>query len=98
MKKRRIGVIGAGEPSREIYSIAEEVGREIASRGAMLLCGGLGGVMEAACKGAKSNNGQTIGILPGKSIDEANSYVDIPIATGLADARNVFDQQVPTRK
>jgi uncharacterized protein (TIGR00725 family) len=46
--------------------------------------------MEAACKGAKSNNGQTIGILPGKSVDEANSYVDIPISTGLADVRNVI--------
>jgi uncharacterized protein (TIGR00725 family) len=90
MKKKRIGVIGAGEPSQEIYRIAEEAGKEIASRGAVLICGGLGGVMEAACKGAKSNKGETIGILPGKAIDDANPYVDIPIATGLADARNVI--------
>ncbi len=90
MRKRRIGVIGAGEPSQEIYRIAEEAGREIASRGAILICGGLQGVMEAACKGAKSKNGITVGILPGTSSGDANPHVDIPIVTGLNDARNVI--------
>lgn len=61
----------------------------MARRGAILICGGLGGVMEAACKGAKLAGGMTIGILPGDSRDAANPYVDIPIVTGLGYARNV---------
>lgn len=85
-----IGVIGGGETSEEIASIAEEVGRELAKRGCTLVCGGLQGVMEAACKGAKSAGGRTIGIIPGRLRYEANRYVDIPIVTGLGYARNVI--------
>jgi len=85
-----IGVIGAGFCSAEIAALAEEVGREIARRGAVLVCGGLGGVMEAACRGAKAEGGLTIGILPGTNRHEANPYVDIPIVTGLGEARNVI--------
>ena len=66
------------------------IGREIAKIGAYLVCGGLGGVMEEAAKGAKDYGGKTIGILPGKDKKSANSYIDIPIVTGLSYARNVL--------
>jgi uncharacterized protein (TIGR00725 family) len=85
-----IAVIGAGDPTAEIASLAEQVGRELARRGIALVCGGLEGVMEAACKGAKSVGGTTIGILPGSSPESANRWVDIPICTGLSYARNVI--------
>jgi uncharacterized protein (TIGR00725 family) len=84
-----IAVIGGSEVSPQIAGLAEEVGREIARRGAVLVCGGLGGVMEAACKGATEAGGLTIGILPGENRREANSYVQIPIVTGIGYARNV---------
>jgi len=87
-RKPLVAVIGAGSCSEEIYSLAEETGREIAIREGIVVCGGLLGVMEACCKGAQSAGGVTIGILPGKSIDDANRYVDIPIATGQGIARN----------
>jgi hypothetical protein len=90
MERIRIGVIGSNLCSNEVSKLAFEVGKEIANAGAILLCGGLGGVMEAACQGAKSAGGLTIGILPGYSDAEANRYVDIPIVTGLSHARNVI--------
>lgn len=83
-----IAVIGGHSCPPDIAKIAEEMGREIARMGATLICGGLGGVMEAACKGAKSCGGKTIGILPGHDKKEANPFVDIPIATGLGYMRN----------
>ena len=86
----QIGVIGSGYCSKEIESIAEDVGREIAKRGAILLCGGLLGVMEAAARGAKMEGGITVGILPGFKKDEANKYIDIKIPTGLSEARNII--------
>ncbi len=84
-----IGVIGGSEISPQVAQLAEEVGREIARRGAVLVCGGLGGVMEAACKGASDEGGTTIGILPGDDRRTANPYVKIPIVTGIGYARNV---------
>ncbi len=84
-----IGVIGGSEVSPEIARLAEEVGREIARRDAVLVCGGMGGVMEAACRGASDAGGLTIGILPGDSRRTANPYVKIPIVTGIGYARNV---------
>jgi len=84
-----IGIIGGGSCSEEIAKLAEEVGEELARRGAALICGGHGGVMEAACRGAKRAAGLTIGILPGTDPGEANPYIDIPIATGLGQARNL---------
>jgi len=84
-----IGVIGGSEVSPQIAELAEEVGREIARHGAVLVCGGLGGVMEAACRGAKSEDGLTIGILPGDNRQDANPHVQIPIVTGIGYARNV---------
>ncbi len=85
----QIGVIGAGQCSLEIAKLAERVGEEIAVAGAALVCGGLGGVMEAAARGAKKAGGTTIGILPGFSKEEANQYIDFFIVTGLSLARNV---------
>ncbi len=85
-----IGVIGAGECSKDMAEIAEKVGRGIAKRGAVLVCGGLGGVMEAACRGARSEGGITVGVTPGFSKSEANRYVDIPIVTGMSHARNII--------
>jgi uncharacterized protein (TIGR00725 family) len=84
-----IAVIGGSQPSSEEAKLAEAVGRELAKRGAILVCGGLGGVMEAACKGASSEGGITVGILPGDSRQAANPYVQIPIVTGIGYARNV---------
>ncbi len=84
-----IGVIGGSEVNAQVANIAEEVGREIARKGAILVCGGMGGVMEAACKGASDEGGLTIGILPGDSRKAANRYVKIPIVTGIGYARNV---------
>ncbi len=86
----KIGIIGAGTCSKEVYQTTEKLGRLIAERGDTLICGGLGGVMEAAAKGAKSKDGTTIGILPGLSAEDANPFIDIPIVTGLSHARNVI--------
>jgi hypothetical protein len=70
--------------------IAYEVGKEIADRGAVLICGGLGGVMAEAAKGAKERGGLTVGIIPGEDPDSANPYIDIPLPTGLGFTRNVL--------
>ena len=88
-KKRFIAVIGSGECSAPEAELAEAVGRELARRGAVLVCGGLGGVMEAACKGANDEGGVTIGILPGDNSSLVNPYVQFPVVTGLGYARNV---------
>lgn len=85
-----IGVIGGSVCSKEIEKIAFEVGERIAKNGAILVCGGLGGVMKAAAKGAKSAGGTTIGILPTQTKKDANPYIDIPIVTGMSIARNVI--------
>ncbi len=85
-----ISVIGAGYCDNNIYSIAEDVGRLIAQKGAVIITGGLGGVMEAASKGAKEAGGTTVGILPGFSKEEANPYVTIPVITGMSHARNII--------
>jgi len=89
-KKRFIAVIGSSDCTPEEARLAEEVGRELARKDAILVCGGLGGVMKAACRGASSESGLTIGILPGGSRQTANQYVKIPIATNLGEARNVI--------
>lgn len=85
-----IGVIGAGSVDASGAVLAEEVGRLIAEKGAILICGGLYGVMEAACRGAYQNGGITIGVLPGEDAGTANPYVSIPIVTGLSHARNII--------
>jgi uncharacterized protein (TIGR00725 family) len=85
-----VAVVGSAKCSAEVAALAEAVGREIARQGAVLVCGGRGGVMEAACRGAQAEGGTTVGILPGADRREANAYVDIPIATGLGEARNTI--------
>jgi uncharacterized protein (TIGR00725 family) len=87
---RKIGVIGDAVCSEKIMGLAEEVGREIAKRKGVLVCGGLTGVMEGAARGAKKEGGLTIGIIPSESADDANPFIDIPIVTGLRDARNII--------
>ncbi len=87
----RIGVMGPSFCSPEIYNLAREVGFHIGRQGAILICGGRSGVMEASARGAKEANGTTIGILPGESAAEANPYIDIPIVTGLGNARNAIN-------
>lgn len=89
-RRELIGVIGSGGPDREAADLAYQVGRGIAEAGFGLICGGLGGVMEAACRGAVEGGGLTVGILPGNDPAEANPFVAIPIATGMGVARNVI--------
>lgn len=88
--ERIIGVIGAANASEEEKRTSEEVGVLIAKGDCFLLCGAMGGVMEAACRGAKSAGGTTIGILPGSEASSANRFIDIPIVTGMGEARNVI--------
>jgi uncharacterized protein (TIGR00725 family) len=85
-----IGVIGSSVDEEELNRLAYEVGRHIANRGAVLLCGGLGGVMENACRGAKEAGGLTVGVIPGEDKEDANPCVDIPIVTGIGKARNMI--------
>jgi uncharacterized protein (TIGR00725 family) len=84
-----VAVIGDGFCSAETARLAEEVGRHLAEQGATVICGGLGGVMEAVCRGAKRAGGLTIGVLPGRDRRGANPYVDVPIVTGMGEGRNV---------
>jgi uncharacterized protein (TIGR00725 family) len=84
-----IAVVGGGLCSPQEAAVAEAVGRLLAEAGVALICGGLGGVMAAACRGARLAGGLTIGVLPGFSAGDANPYVDIPIVTGLGEARNL---------
>jgi len=88
--KKIVAVIGGNRCSSEAAQLAEEVGRELARQGAILICGGMGGVMEAACQGASAEGGVTIGILPGDKAQAANPYVQIPIVTGMGYARNII--------
>jgi hypothetical protein len=86
-----VAVIGGQSGvSDEAKKLAREVGRLIAEHDAYLICGGMEGVMEAACRGAKEAGGTTIGVLPAGSKSDANPFVDIPIATGMGTARNVI--------
>lgn len=86
----KIGVIGGENPQENILKLAYETGKEIARNNGTLICGGLSGIMEYACKGAKEEMGLTIGILPGISEADSNPYIDIPIVTGIGYARNMI--------
>jgi uncharacterized protein (TIGR00725 family) len=85
-----ISVIGGGSCTEKEAGIAEETGRLLAQHHAIVVCGGLGGVMEAVARGANSNGGTTVGILPGDDPAAANSHIAIPLATGLGEMRNVL--------
>lgn len=85
-----VAVVGASDASDEQRREAHAAGRRLAERGAVLVCGGRGGVMEAACQGAKEAGGTTIGLLPGLERAEANVFVDVPIPTGMGEMRNAL--------
>jgi uncharacterized protein (TIGR00725 family) len=87
--RKQIAVVGGGVCSPEVAEDARRLGRLIARQGHILLCGGLGGVMEAACCGAQEAGGLTVGILPGER-EQANACLDIAIATGMGHARNAI--------
>ena len=87
---KHIGVIGAGECSEKTYQLARKLGSEIGKKGWILVCGGLGGVMEAAARGCAEAGGMTVGILPGLDKTSANLYIKIPLATGLGEGRNLL--------
>ncbi len=85
-----IAVIGAGEAPAEVLELARAAGAEIAARGAVLVCGGRGGVMAAAAQGARERGGHTIGILPGYDANDANPHIEFAISTGMGEARNAI--------
>jgi uncharacterized protein (TIGR00725 family) len=83
-----VAVCGPGDAAAAERAAAEELGAGVAALGAVVVCGGLGGVMEAACRGARSRRGLTVGLLPGTDRSAANGWVDVAIATGLGELRN----------
>jgi uncharacterized protein (TIGR00725 family) len=85
-----IAVVGPGEATAVELERAEEAGAEVAAAGCGLVCGGLGGVMEAACRGARSRGGLTLGLLPGLDREAANGWVVVAVPTGLGEARNAL--------
>lgn len=89
MRRLQIAVVGAGRCAEDVAELAEEVGAEIGRRGCVLVCGGLGGVMEAAARGASAGGGLTVGILPGYAAEAANPHLDVVLPSGMGHARNV---------
>jgi len=87
-RRRLVAVCGESDPQTSLADLAFELGHGIAERGAILICGGLTGVMEHAARGARAAGGLTVGLLPGDEPDDANAYIDLAIATGLGHARN----------
>ena len=85
-----VAVSGGGQAGEEACRLAEELGRELARRGAVVVTGGLGGVMEAACRGAKAEQGTTVGILPTGERGDANPWVDVAVPTGMGEGRNAL--------
>jgi uncharacterized protein (TIGR00725 family) len=83
-----VAVVGPGEASSRELAAAEEIGGALAAAGAVVVTGGLGGVMEAACRGARARKGHTLGILPGEDRATANEWVEIAVATGMGELRN----------
>src|SRR5437867_13208871 len=88
MDRAYVAVVGAGLPDPATDAIAEEVGRRLARAGAAVVCGGLGGVMAAACRGAQAAGGLTIGLLPGDDRSAANAWVTVAVPTGMGELRN----------
>ncbi|MCH8026736.1 MAG: TIGR00725 family protein [candidate division Zixibacteria bacterium] len=89
-RKPVIAVIGAGKCSRKLRDMAADIGRYVAENGGVVLCGGLGGIMEGAARGAKEAGGTTIGIIPSENKADANQFIDYVIPTGFGQARNVL--------
>jgi len=90
MSRMLIAVVGGSTCSSEEEQWAAAVGRLLGERGAVLLCGGLGGVMDAAARGAKQAGGLTVGILPGSNPADANPHIDVPLTTGMGEMRNAL--------
>ncbi len=88
-RQPHVAVVGGSDAGPKDLAVAEDLGRELATRGAVVVCGGLGGVMEAACRGARQAGGSTIGILPGDDRSQANPFVEVAVATGLGEGRNL---------
>ena len=89
-RPEHIGVIGAGKCPDTIYQLARNLGFEIGKRGWILICGGLDGVMEGAARGCSEAGGLTVGLLPGDNKESANSFIRVPIPTGLGEGRNLL--------
>ena len=87
---RYVGVAGAGVATPEDERVAQEIGKLLAEAGYAVVCGGLGGVMAAACRGAKEAGGTTIGIVPGDDRGDANPWVDVVVPSGMGEARNAI--------
>jgi uncharacterized protein (TIGR00725 family) len=85
-----IAVVGAGKCSKKLRDMAAEIGKYVAEQGGIIVCGGMGGVMEGAARGAKEAGGTTIGILPTTDKDDANEFIDYVIPTGFGEARNII--------
>lgn len=85
-----VAVVGGSDCTSAEAALAEDLGRRLAQRGAVVVCGGLTGVMEAVAKGARAAGGLTIGILPGNNARDANAYIDVPLATGMGEMRNAL--------
>jgi uncharacterized protein (TIGR00725 family) len=85
-----VAVVGGSDCTSAEAALAEELGRRLAQRGAVVVCGGLTGVMEAVAKGVRATGGLTIGILPGNDRRDANAYIDVPLATGMGEMRNAL--------
>jgi len=88
--KLLVSVIGGHKCDASTASLAGSIGSAAAREGAVIVCGGLGGIMEAACRGAKKENGLTVGIIPGEKKEDANDFVDIVIPTGMGYSRNML--------
>jgi uncharacterized protein (TIGR00725 family) len=92
-RKKVISIIGGAKCSETECQIAEKVGYLLGMRGVILICGGRGGVMEAACRGSQNAGGITIGLLPGDDLSEANPYLDVALPTGMGHIRNALVAQ-----
>jgi uncharacterized protein (TIGR00725 family) len=90
LRKPIIAIIGAGKCSKKLRDMAADVGRYVAKNGGIVVCGGLGGVMEGASRGAKEGGGTVIGIIPSDDKNDANEFVDYVIPTGFGEGRNIF--------
>lgn len=89
-RKPVIAVVGAGKCSKKLRDMAAVIGRYVAEKGGVIVCGGMGGVMEGVARGAKEGGGTTIGILPTQDKADANEYIDYVIPTGFGEARNII--------
>jgi len=89
-RKTIIAVVGAGKCSKKLRDMAYQVGKYVAEHGGVVVCGGLGGIMEGVAKGVREAGGVTIGILPSENKEDANEYIDYVIPTGFGEARNIM--------